>query len=88
MAHIKEINIKNRTYYFFDDIIIIKGFDSNLLKLDKKSYKNIDIYCIGYITMKDSDYVEINSVNPLYLIIGQIYGCIAKKKKKKMEINI
>ena len=75
MAHIKEINIKNRTYYFFDDIIIIKGFDSNLLKLDKKSYKNIDIYCIGYITIKDSDYVKINSVKAFYLIIDKVNGC-------------
>ena len=72
MGNIKEINIKNRTYYFFDDMINIKDFDSNLLKIDKNSYKNIDIYYIGYITMKDSDYVKINSVNPLYLIIGEV----------------
>ena len=45
-------------------MINIKDFDSNLLKIDKKSYKNIDIYYIGYITMKDFDYVRINSVNP------------------------
>ena len=72
MGNIKEINIKYRTYYFFDDMINIKDFDSNLLKIDKKSYKNIDIYYIGHITMKDSDYVKINSVNPLYLIIDNI----------------
>ena len=65
MGNIKEINIKNRTYYFFDDMINIKDFDPNLLKIDKKSYKNIDIYYIGYITMKDSDYVKIKNVNPL-----------------------
>ena len=52
-------------------MINIEDFDSNLLKIDKKSHKNIDIYYIGYITMKDSNYVEINSVNPLYLIIGE-----------------
>ena len=62
MGNIKEIIIKNRTYYFFDDMINIKNFDSNLLKIDKKSYKNIDTYDIGYITMKDSDYVKMNSV--------------------------
>ena len=44
------LNIKNGTYYFFDDMINIKVFDSNLLKIDKKSYKNINIYCISYIT--------------------------------------
>ena len=55
-------------------MINTKNFDPNLLKIDKKSYKNIDIYYIGYITMKDSDYVKINSVNPLYLIIGEVDG--------------
>ena len=41
------MNIKNRTYYFYDELIDIKDFDPKLLKLDKKSYKNIDIYYIG-----------------------------------------
>ena len=36
MGRIKQINIKNRTYYFYDDMVNIKGFDSNLLKIDKK----------------------------------------------------
>ena len=67
MGNIKEIN-NNRTRYFFDDIINIKNFDPNLLKIDKKSHNNIDVYYIGYITMKDSDYVKINTVNPLYYI--------------------
>ena len=55
MGNIKEINIKNRTYYFFDDMINIEDFDPNLLKIDKKLYKNINIYYIRYITMKDFD---------------------------------
>ena len=66
MRNVKEINIKNQTYHFFDDMVNIKEFDSNLLKIDKKSYKDIDIYYIGYITMKDFDCVRINSVNPLH----------------------
>ena len=74
MGNIKEINIKNRTYYFFDDMINIANFDPNLLKIGKKSYKNIDIYYIGYITIKDSDYVKIKSVNPLCLIINEVDG--------------
>ena len=75
MGNIKKINIKNRTNYFFNDIINIKNFDSRLLKIDKKSYKSIGIYYIGYITMKSiSDYENINSVNPLYLIIGEVDG--------------
>ena len=71
MGNIKEINIKNQTYYFFDDMIDIKDFDPRQIKIDKKSYKHIGIYYIGYITMKDSEHVKINSVNPLHLIIGK-----------------
>ena len=71
MGSIKEISIKNQTY-FFDDIINIKNFDSNLLKIDKKSYKNIDIYYIGYITRKDFDYANIHSINTLRLITDKV----------------
>ena len=53
MGNIKQINIKNRTYYFFNDIINIKDFDSSLLKIDKNSYQNIGIYHIRYITIKE-----------------------------------
>ena len=84
-ADAKSITIKNRVYYFFIDMIDIEDFDSNLLKLDKKSYKNIGIYNIGYITIKKfDDYEYINSVNPLYLIIGKVDGFI----EKKMGANI
>ena len=84
MGNIKEIIIKNQTYYFFNDNMInTKDFDPNLLKIDKKSYKNIDIYYIGYITMKDSDYVKIKSVNPLYLIISEVFGHIKEKNESK-----
>ena len=48
MGNIKEINTKNQTYYFFGDMINIKDNDQNLLKIDKKSYKNIGIYYIDY----------------------------------------
>ena len=71
------MNIKNRTYYFYNDLINIKDFDPTLLKLDKKSYKIIDIYYIGYITKKDE--YKINSVNPLYLLVHRIDGFIAEK---------
>ena len=53
MRKIKDLNIKNRTYYFYDDMINIEDFDSNLLKIDKKSFKNIAIYYLGYITKID-----------------------------------
>ena len=75
MGNIKQINIKNCTYYFFNDMINIKEFDSSQLKIDKKSYKNVGIYYIGYITVKSiSDYENINSVNLLYLIIAEVDG--------------
>ena len=51
MGEVKKINIKNRTYYFYNDIMDLKDFEPNLLKIDKKSYKNIDVYYIGYITI-------------------------------------
>ena len=49
---VKDINIKNRTYYLFNDIISIKDFDPNNIKIDEKSYKNILIYYIGYEMIK------------------------------------
>ena len=53
MGEIKELNIKNRTYYYFNDIININDFHSNLLRIDKKKrYKDIDIYYIGYMPVK------------------------------------
>ena len=51
MGQIKEISIKNRTYYFFNDTINIEEFDTELLKIDKKWYKDIDIYYIVYIAI-------------------------------------
>ena len=56
MRETKQINIKNRTYYFYNNIVDLKDFDAKLLKIDKKSYKNLDIYYIGYITIKKSDF--------------------------------
>ena len=52
MGLVKVINIKNLTYYFFNDIINIEDFDSNLLKIDKRSYKRIGIYNIGFAIIK------------------------------------
>ena len=77
MGKVKQIEIKNRTYYLYNDIINIEEFISSLLKTDKNSYKDIDIYYIGYITIKKNDDCEnIYSVNPLYLTIGKVDGHI------------
>ena len=72
MGQVKEVNINNRGYYFWDDMINIKNFHSNL---DKKSYEDIDICYIGYYMIKKfSDNENIHSVNPLYLIIHSATG--------------
>ena len=69
----KQINIKNRTYYFYNDIFNLENFDSSSLKLDEKSYKDIVIYNIGYITIKKiGDCKNIYSVNPLYLCVNHV----------------
>ena len=84
MGEVKQINIKSRTYYFNNDMINLKNFEPNLLKIDKKSYKNIGIYNIGYITIeKIDDYENIYSVNPLYLIIAHASGYIEEKGVNK-----
>ena len=81
MGEVKQINIKNRTYYFYHDMINLKNFESNLLKIDKKSYKNIGIYNIGYIAIKKIDHYEnIYSVNPLHLFVNHANGYIEEKK--------
>ena len=58
----------------------IKHFVLNQIKIGKKSYKNIIIYYIGYITIKNHSYAKLNSVNPLYLIINKINGYIEESK--------
>ena len=80
----KQINIKNQTYYFYNDIIDIENSDAKLLKIDKKSYKYIDIFNTGYVTKKKiSNCMNINSVNPLYLGITRVNGYIEEKDSNK-----
>ena len=73
IGKVKQIEIKNGTYYFYNDIINIEEFNSSLLKVDKKSYKEFNIYYIGYITIKKiGDCENIYRVNHLYLLIGEV----------------
>ena len=84
MGEVKQINIKNRSYYFYNDIIDLKDFDARLLKIDKKWYKNIGIYNIGYITIKKIENCEIiYSVNPWHLRVDHINGYIEEKGVNK-----
>ena len=68
---IKDISIKNHTYYFFDDVINVKNFDPNVIKIDGNSQKNILNYYNGHATTKDQKYVKINSQNPVYYYFQQ-----------------
>ena len=87
MGTVKQIEIKNRTYYFYNDMIDIENFDPILLKVERESYKNIGIYNIGYITIKKvGDCENIYSVNPLYLIIDHASGYIEEKDVNKYLI--
>ena len=79
MGEVKQITIKNRTYYFYNDMINLKKFEPN-----RKSYKNIGIYNIGYIIIKKIDDCEnIYSVNPFYLRIDHANGYIEEKGVNK-----
>ena len=87
MRQVKETNIKNQICYFFDDVINIKNFHWKLLKIGKTSYKDINIYCIGYITVKKfGDCGNIHSVDPLYLIIHSVTGHFKEKNDEKYLI--
>ena len=67
MGTIKQIDIKNRTYYFYNDIIDLKSFKSKLLKIGKKSYKDIGIYNIGYTSIK-----KIGDCENIYILPMQM----------------
>ena len=68
---VKDIDMKICTYYFFN-ISNIKSFDSNNIEIDEKSYKNVLIYYIGYVTIKKD--LKIRSLNPLHIIFGKVNG--------------
>ena len=72
MNIVKEIDVKNRTYDFRDDMINVENLDPYKIKIAEKSYKNILIYYIGYVTVKDLSYVTTNSIKLLYLIISKL----------------
>ena len=85
MAEVKQIEIKNRTYYFYNDLINLKNFGSKLLKIDKKHQKGINIYYIGYITNKKIDDCEKTyGVIPLYLLVNHASGYIKGRKWKQI----
>ena len=79
METVKQINIKNRTCYFYKDIIDLEEFDKSKIKIDKTDFNDIDIYYLGYDHMKKiSECNVINSVNPFYLRIADMKGQFGK----------
>ena len=72
---IEDIDIQNHRYHFSDDIINIKKIDPHKIKLDEL---DIIIYYIGYVRIKNSKYVKIISVNPLYIIINKVEEYLVK----------
>ena len=87
MGEVKQINTKNQTHNSYKDMINIKNFEPSLLKINRKSYKNIGIYNIGYITIKKiGDYENIYSVNPLHLQVNHGNGYIEEKNENKCLI--
>ena len=80
MGEVTKINIKS-AYHYFEDMVNIQDFHSNLLKIEKKSHEDINIYYIGYIMIKKFDYYEnIQSVNTSFLIINSATGYFKEKK--------
>ena len=73
----RQLNTKNRTYYFYNDLINVLNFEANNLKLDKKRWKDIDVYDVGCVDKKPD--WNVNSVNPLYLVINRVCGYVSKK---------
>ena len=86
MKEVTKIKIK-LAYHYFEYIVNIENFRSNLLKIDKKSHEDINIFYIGYITIKKFSVCEnIHSVNPLYSIINSATGCFKEKTGEKCLI--
>ena len=85
MGEVKESKVKNQRYYFFDDMIDIKNCHSNLLKRDKKSHKDIDIYCIGYVTI--NKFNDCENIYSVYLIIHSVKEHLKKNAEKYLIID-
>ena len=82
MGKFKQINLKNQTYHFYNDQINFKKFDARLLKVDKKDYKQIDIYYIGYVTEKKKKLL-MATILAVYLMINEMIGHFEEKNENK-----
>ena len=88
MGETKLVNIKNRSYYLYRNLIDLKDFDAVFLKIDKKPYNNIDIYYIGYSPfVKIGDCWSNFTINPLYLDIAHASGYIGCNSIEEKDGN-
>ena len=79
----KQLDVKNKSYYFYNDLINLSNFSINNLKLDKKTWKDIDIYYIGYVDKNKPEDWKANSVSPLYLMINRVFCFVGEKNGVK-----
>ena len=77
----KQLNFKDRSYYFYNDLINVWNFDKRHLKVDRKTRKDINIYYFGYIGRKPEWLV--NSMNQLYFIVNRSYGIVSSSEEEK-----
>ena len=68
--------IDEKSYHFSGNLADISKFDPDDLKLDKKKWKDLDIYYINYVNKNKS---IIDNVGPLYLLINKVFGYLSEK---------
>ena len=85
--NVKSLEIKNTSYYFYDDIVHADEFDKNLIKVNKRESRiGADIYYIGYIVNKPQ--YNINSVNPLHLILKDVKCTVEDLNDRYLVIDL
>ena len=80
---VRQLNVKNKTYCFYNDLINILNFESTNLKLDKKTWKDIDMYYVAYVDKKKHNDWKVKSVNPLYLMINEVFCSVGEENNVK-----
>ena len=76
---VKQVNIENKTYYFYNDLINALNFEPINLKFDKKIWKDIDIYYIGYVGKNKPEDWKVKNVNPLYLMTNKVFCTVGEE---------
>ena len=79
----RKLNIKSKYYYFYNDLINFSDFEASNLKIDTKTWKDIDIYYIGYVDKDKASEWKVNSVSPLYLIDNRLFCFVGEKNGVK-----